>query len=162
MQMDSAMAGRNPASRLVRLRRKGWIRVIGAMAAAGFAAVAVAATPRVDPDELQRLGFKVLVATTKVQQDWVRGLPAGEIRPMQRTGKKYFVYPDAANDRILVGGPGQYEAYRQLHPEGATSPQDAAARASAHRAKQDAAMRKATARDLSDPFLGVTWTDLGW
>ena len=33
---------------------------------------------------------------------------------------------------------------------------------SAYRAKQDDAMRKATARDLSDPFLGASWADLGW
>jgi hypothetical protein len=137
--------------------------VIGALVAmAVTAGVAVGAAPRVDAEELATLGFKELVATTKVQEDWVRGLPAGQIRPMQRTGKKYFVYPDAARNRILVGGPAQYEAYRQLHPEGSNGPHGDAARASAYRSKQDATMRKATARDLSDPFLGVTWADLGW
>jgi len=81
---------------------------------------------------------------------------------MQRTGKKFFIYPDASGNQIYVGGPAEYEAYQQLHPEGQQSAQDAAAKASAYRGKQDAAMRKATARDLSDPFLGASWADLGW
>jgi hypothetical protein len=32
----------------------------------------------------------------------------------------------------------------------------------AYSAKQYDAMRAATARDLSNPFLGATWVDLGW
>jgi len=80
---------------------------------------------------------------------------------MQRTGKKYFIYPDAFRNQVYVGGPAQYDAYKELHPQG-QSAQDAAANASAYRGKQDAAMRKATARDLTDPFLGASWADLGW
>ena len=37
-----------------------------------------------------------------------------------------------------------------------------AKRASDYRVKQDEVMRKATAHDLSDPFLGASWADLGW
>ena len=80
---------------------------------------------------------------------------------MQRNEKKYFVYPDAAKNQIYVGGPKEYDAYLQLHPETPQGVQDAQTAATmAYRAKSDAAMRKATARDLSDPFLGVTWADL--
>ena len=81
---------------------------------------------------------------------------------MQRTGKKFFIYPDASGNQIYVGGPAEYEAYQKLLPEGQQSALDAAAKASAYRGKQDAAMRAATARDLSDPFLGASWADLGW
>ena len=124
---------------------------------------AAAASPPIDESQLLDLGFKVLVATTKVQQDWVRGLPPGKIRPMQRTGKKFFIYPDASRNQIYVGGPKEYEAYVQLHPEHrAAGAQQSAREASAYRGKQDDAMRKATARDLSDPFLGASWADLGW
>ena len=100
-----------------------------------------------------------------IQQDWVRSLPPGKFRPMQRTGKKFFIYPDASRNQIYVGGPAEYDAYRQLHPEeqrSAQSAQDAAAKESAYRGKQAAAMQAATARDLSDPFLGASWADLGW
>ena len=136
---------------------------IVAFAAIAFVAGgAAAAAPRLDEKELLDLGFKVLVAQTKVQEDWVRSLPPGQIRPMQRTGKKFFIFPDAQRNQIYVGGPAEYQAYRQRHPEEQRSAQDAAAKASAYRGKQDVAMRDATARDLSDPFLGVSWSDLGW
>lgn len=131
-------------------------------AAAIFAGHAVAGAPSVNESELLNLGFKVLVATTKAQQDWVRGLVPGKIRPMQRTGKKFFIYPDASKGQVYVGGPAEYDAYRKLHPEGQSTVQGDAAKASAYRNKQDATMRAATAHDLSDPFLGVSWADLGW
>ena len=131
--------------------------------AAVFAAAASAAAPRPDEKELLAAGFKVLVATTSVQKDWVRGLPPGQIRPMQRNGKKYFIYPDASNSQIYVGGTQEYDAYRERHPQDPKDAPEAASAASrAYRAKQDSVMLAATARDLSDPFLGVTWADLGW
>jgi hypothetical protein len=140
------------------------LKVLRALAATAFVAgAAAAAMAPVDEAQLLDLGFKVLVATTKVQQEWVRGLPPGKIRPMQRTGKKFFIYPDASRNQIYVGGPKEYEAYVQLHPENRVAgAQEAAREASAYRVKQDDAMRKATARDLSDPFLGASWADLGW
>jgi hypothetical protein len=123
-----------------------------------------AAPPPIDENEHLQSGFKVLAATTKVQQDWVRGLPAGKIRAMQRTGKKYFIYPDAAKNQIYVGGPQEYETYVQLHPEHrAASASKAARETEAYRGKQNDTMQKATARDLTDPFLGASWNDLlGW
>ena len=105
----------------------------------------------------------MLVATTKVQEEWVRKLPAGKIRPMQRTGKKYFIYPDSSRNRVFVGGPTEYETYVQLHPENRVADAGKAQiAASEYRTKQADAMQKATARDLSNPFLGASWADLGW
>ncbi len=140
------------------------LKSLGALAVTVFAAGGAAgASPPIDESQLLDLGFKVLVATTKVQQDWVRGLPPGKIRPMQRTGKKFFIYPDAPRNQIYVGGPKEYEAFVQLHPEQRTAgAQQVAKEAIAYRGKQDDTMRKATARDLSDPFLGASWADLGW
>ena len=126
---------------------------------------AIAATPPVDETELLKVGFKVLVATTDVQQKRIRELPPGKIRAVQRTGKKYFVYPDAAHNQIYVGGPAEYAAYTKAHPEELQSAQrakDAAVNDSAHRARDATKMQAASARDLSDPFLGATWADLGW
>jgi hypothetical protein len=120
--------------------------------------------PPVDEAQLTALGFKVLVATTPAQTDWVKRLAPGRMRPMQRTGKHYFIYPDAARNRIFVGGPQEYQAYRELHPEDDSIEKQRAQETAnrAYRARQDDAMEKATARDLSDPFLGVSWSDLGW
>jgi hypothetical protein len=125
--------------------------------------VAVAATAPIEERQLMDAGFKVLVATTKVQEEWVRKLPPGKIRPMQRTGKKFFIYPDPSRNQVYVGGPKEYETYLQLHPEHrAPDALEAEKAASAYRAKQADTMQKATARDLSDPFLGVSWADLVW
>src|SRR4051812_30196070 len=129
----------------------------------GAAAAATPVKPPIDKSALSDAGFKVLTATTKLQEDWVRGLPAGRLRPMQRTGKKYFIYPDAPAKQILVGGPKEYDAYVQRHPEHRVADSKKAAKdASAYRAKQTDEMKEASARDLSDPFLGATWADLGW
>ena len=147
-----------------------WMTVLNVLAALLltllFSSPAVAATAAktpIDKSALSDAGFKVLTATTKVQEDWVRGLPAGKIRAMQRTGKKYFIYPDAPGKQIYVGGPKEYDAYVQRHPEHRVADSKKAAKdASAYRAKQTDEMKQASARDASDPFLGATWADLGW
>jgi hypothetical protein len=144
-------------------RRAAWLKVLATSAVSVLvAACASTAAPRADEGQLLAAGFKVLVATTTVQQEWVQSLPPGQIRPMQRNGKKFFIYPDATRNQIYIGGPQENEAYRQLHPASQASTQETANKASAYRAKQDDAMQQATARDLSDPFLGASWYDLGW
>lgn len=122
---------------------------------------AVAATPPIDDKELTELGFKVLVATTEVQKNWVKGMAPGKIRAMQRNGKKFYIYPDAAREQVFVGGPREYAAYQERHPPTAKDAQ-AAKGTAAYRQKQDQMMKSANARDLSDPFLGASWYDLGW
>jgi hypothetical protein len=150
-------------TRHVNFCRAKLLALLGIIAMIAFATGDLAAAaPRIEASELLELGFKVLVAKTDVQEKWVRNLPPGQIRPMQRTGRKYFIYPDAPRKQIYVGGPNEYEAYLQRHPENRVDAAAAAEKNSAYRGKQDDAMRKATARDLSDPFLGVTWADLGW
>jgi hypothetical protein len=146
-------------------RRASPLQLLGAFAASLFVAgtaAAAAAPPHLDENDLVTAGFKVLVPTTKAQADWVQRLAPGEIRPMQRTGKKFFIGPDASGKQIYVGGPREYEAYMQLHPDTKLYGQDAAKNAAAYRSKQNEKMQKATARDASNPFLGASWYDLGW
>lgn len=144
--------------------RANWLEVLVALAMSLFVVggADAAAAARVDVNELQTLGFKVLVAATSAQKDWVKKLPAGEIRPMQRNGKKYFIYPDAPRNQIYVGGPNEFAAYQELHPQVKQGTQEAANKGTAYRAKQVDVMREATARDNSNPFLGASWADLGW
>jgi hypothetical protein len=137
------------------------MQALAALLFIGGSAIVTAAP--IDERQLLDAGFKVLVAATNVQEEWIRGLPAGKIRAMQRTGRKFFIYPDAPRKQVYVGGPIEYAAYVQRHPENGVADAQAAAReASAYRAKQTEAMQKATARDLSDPYLGLSWADLGW
>ena len=59
-------------------------------------------------------GFKVIVPKTAEQRQKLQALPADKVTLVQKDGKTYYVFPDAANNQAYVGGPKQYQAYRQL------------------------------------------------
>src|SRR5258707_12710336 len=48
------------------------------------------------------------------QQQKLQTLPAGKVSFVQKNGQIYYVFPDAANNQAYVGGPGQYQTYKQL------------------------------------------------
>ena len=114
--------------------------------------------PPAPPDEsaLSAAGFKVVVAKTPQQQEHLRTLTPGQLTAMERNGTPFFVYPDVAKNQIYVGTQKEYQAYRRLRPDAGPTPQDKVnaqhAADMASYLKQDAAMQKETARDLSDPY----------
>jgi hypothetical protein len=59
-------------------------------------------------------GFKVIVPSTAAQQQKLQALPAGKVTLVRKSGKIYYVFPDAANNQAYVGGPTEYQAYKQL------------------------------------------------
>jgi len=59
-------------------------------------------------------GFKVIVPHTAAQQQKLQALPPDHVTLVQKDGKTYYVFPDAANNQAYVGGPAQYQAYKQL------------------------------------------------
>ncbi len=59
-------------------------------------------------------GFKVITPHTAAQQQKLQALPPDHTTLVQKDGKTYYVFPDAANNQAYVGGPKQYQAYRQL------------------------------------------------
>jgi hypothetical protein len=59
-------------------------------------------------------GFKVIVPKTAAQQQKLKALPPDKVTMVQKSGKTHYVFPDVANNQAYVGGPKQYEAYRQL------------------------------------------------
>ena len=59
-------------------------------------------------------GFKTVAPKTAAQQQKLQALPPGKVAMIQKGGKTYYVFPEAANNRALVGGPKQYQAYQQL------------------------------------------------
>jgi len=139
--------------------RSNALAIIGALALC----LGCAATTQPPPSESQltAAGFKVVVAKTAQQQEHLQALPPGRITQLQRNGVHFFVYPDAANNRIYVGTSKEYEAYQRLRPgDSATLAQQQTADMASYN-KQDDAMRKATNRDLSDPyFFWPTFQDL--
>jgi hypothetical protein len=63
---------------------------------------------------LNSAGFKVIIPKTAVQQQKLKALPPDKVTLVQKSGKIYYVFPDAANNQAHVGSPTQYQAYRQL------------------------------------------------
>jgi hypothetical protein len=59
-------------------------------------------------------GFKTVVPKTAAQQQKLQALPPDKMASVQKDGKTYYVFPDAANNRAFVGGPKQYQSYQQL------------------------------------------------
>ena len=62
---------------------------------------------------LTQAGFKPKTVTTPTQQQLVSKLAVNQVSPVTYHGKKYYVYPTAAKDHILVGRQAQYNAYKQ-------------------------------------------------
>ena len=62
-------------------------------------------------------GFKVIVPRTAAQQQKLQSLPAEKVTLVQKSGKNYYVFPDAKNNQAYVGGPKQFQAYKQLRLE---------------------------------------------
>jgi hypothetical protein len=118
--------------------------------------------PPAPPNEalLSAAGFKTVIANTASQMQQIPKLPAGQVTVMSNTGKNYYVYPDVAGNRIFVGTEKEYQAYLRLRAQNnlpATDPNESSY------AKQDAALRKADARDNSVYWeLFPDFNSLGW
>ena len=90
--------------------------LIGALALLALA-VGCASTASTQTQSKQDLliaaGFRAVVPKTAAQQQKLRALPPDQVAMIQKGGQTYYVYPDAANNRALVGGPKQYQTYQQ-------------------------------------------------
>jgi hypothetical protein len=64
-----------------------------------------------EQDLLIAAGFKIITPKTTVQQQKLQSLPPGQLAMITKGGQTYYVFPDAANNRALVGGPNQYQSY---------------------------------------------------
>jgi hypothetical protein len=62
-------------------------------------------------------GFKTVTPKTPAQQQKLQKLPPGKVAMIQKAGKTYYIFPDAAHNQAYVGGPKQYRAYQQLRLE---------------------------------------------
>jgi hypothetical protein len=59
-------------------------------------------------------GFKVITPKTAAQQQKLQQLPPGHVAMINRQGRTYYIFPDAAHNQAYVGGPQEYQAYQQL------------------------------------------------
>jgi hypothetical protein len=93
-------------------------------------------------NSLVAAGFKVVAPKTAAQQQKLKALPADKVTMVQKNGKTYYVFPNAAHNQAYVGGPKQYQAYRQL------------------RAKQKLANEKLEAAEMNLEASQMDWE--GW
>jgi hypothetical protein len=63
---------------------------------------------------LTAAGFKVVAVTTPKQEQKLKSLPPDKITTVQRNGKNYYVFPDAAHHQIYLGTPYEYQNYLQI------------------------------------------------
>ena len=59
-------------------------------------------------------GFKAVAPSSPDQVAILKSLPREQVSPVDYEGKKYYVLPDATHNQAWVGGPKQYQAFRQL------------------------------------------------
>src|ERR1041384_2615313 len=58
-------------------------------------------------------GFKVITPKTPAQQQKLQQLPPGKVAMINRKGRTYYIFPDAAHNQAYVGGPQEYQTYQQ-------------------------------------------------
>jgi hypothetical protein len=68
-------------------------------------------------DMLVAAGFKVITPSTPEQTVKLKTLANHKVSQVQKNGKTYYVFPDAAHNQAYVGNPSQYQAYQQLRLE---------------------------------------------
>jgi hypothetical protein len=120
-------------------------------------------TPPSSPPPAESLlvaaGFKTVVASTDKQMQLLPTLPAGQVTVVTQTGKNFYVYPDLPKNRVYVGTAKEYQAYMKLRAQSNLPTPDP----QASYLQQDAAMRKADARDASASWdLWPSFSDLSW
>jgi hypothetical protein len=59
-------------------------------------------------------GFKIITPAKPEQMALLQELPPDKVTPITYGGKPYYILPDLANNRAYVGGPKQYQAYKQF------------------------------------------------
>jgi len=59
-------------------------------------------------------GFKTITPKTAAQQQKLHQLPPGHIAMINKKGRTYYIFPDAAHNQAYVGGPHEYQAYQQM------------------------------------------------
>ena len=88
--------------------------LIGALALLSLAVGCASMQAQSKQNLLIAAGFKTVIPKTTAQQQKLQALPPDKMAIVQKGGKTSYVFPDAANNRALVGGPKQYQSYQQL------------------------------------------------
>jgi hypothetical protein len=77
---------------------------------------------------LSEAGFRTTSVSTPEGQQHLKTLTQGKITSVMRSGKTYYIFPDAAHNRVYVGDQAQYQKYRQLRSQQKLAEEEIAAR----------------------------------
>jgi hypothetical protein len=128
-----------------------WIAVLALMALAAGCAT----KPHTTQSKVNLLiaaGFKVLTPSTPDQLEVIRSLAPGKVTAIHKDGKPYYVVPVSAQNKLFVGGPKQYNAYKTLQTERNTKDLNIDA----------GEMNQTGAPDWGDWGGWGKWRDYGW
>jgi len=107
---------------------------------------------------LATAGFRAVAATSIPLLQRLPTLPQGQVTAITQTGRTWFVYPDPANQRILVGTQAQYDAHVRPRTRSGLVEQDPYASS----IRQDDAMTAKSKRYASVPEWELEeWPELG-
>ena len=79
----------------------------------GCASTSQTSTSQSKESMLVAAGFKTITPKNATQKQKLQNLPTGKIAMIKKAEKTYYVYPDAPNNQAYVGGPAEYQAYKQ-------------------------------------------------
>jgi hypothetical protein len=111
--------------------------------------VAGCATAQHTENLLSAAGFKVVVAGAPKQEQKLKSLSPGKITMVRRNDRTYYVFPDAAHDRIYLGTRREYQNYQQMLLDNKIAAQD----------RVDAEMAPVDGSDWND---WDSWEILAW
>jgi hypothetical protein len=97
------------------------------LAALTLVAFAVGCAMQQKEKLLSEAGFRTQSVSTPEGQQHLRTLQQGKITSVKRKGTTYYVFPDAAHNRLYVGDQAQYQKYRQLRAQQKLSEEEIAA-----------------------------------
>ncbi len=100
-------------------RTKTFIHVFLAGFALAVAAGCSSTAPRTQQTEtlLVASNFKTVPAKTPAQQEHLQTMPPGKFAIVKHNDKTYYVFPDAAHNRLYVGNHNQYLSFLQSYQD---------------------------------------------
>jgi hypothetical protein len=103
-------------------------------------------------------GFKVITPVKPSQVTLLASLPKDRVTLTAYQGGSYYVLPDVKNNRAYVGGPTEYQAYKQLRLQQRISEENLAAA----QMNQMAASEEWNTWGGWGGFGGVPWGGMGY
>ena len=98
------------------------------LAALALVTLAIGCATQQQEKLLSEAGFRTSSVSTPEGQQHLKTLTPGKVTSVQRSGKVYYIFPDATHNRLYIGDQTQYQKYRQLRSQQKLAEEEIAAR----------------------------------